>query len=594
MLHPLCSFAGTGKDNGLMKRTFPMALSSALLAGCLLLGCSPAEYTVTFDDNYSGQTLSTQTVRSGKTVEEVTDPVREGYTFLGWFQDSTLNTPWDTAADKVKGNTTLYAGWDRDTGDAITDSASDKDFSSLTTPGSQESAYTYQSYFLPGADGTSQPYVGDPMPYWEDGTCYIYYLKEAGDSYNHSVYLATTTDFVTYTEYDDPVLEASRSGGQDSWIGTGSVVKAGDKYYFFYTGHSDSATMEYAEKIMVAVGDSPLAFEKLEGWEITPPAELGQKRDFRDPQCYYDPATDTITMTVTASQSGTARILKYTLSGDLNTVQYDGIIFTDPVGEVYNLECSDTFQMGDKWYLTYSAQDDTLWYAMSDTPYGPYVDPVRLDGKLFYAAKHVEDGANAYMVGWARRSESPSSTQEVSAWGGNLVVQKLCQNADGTLCLAPVDGVADSFSVRRALAVDLPHVGIEAGTLYTYADAFTCYESFRLTGEFTFTGEGSFGLSFDYNGDQEKNKLISLSPADGMVRLLFNEGSTPIAETAVDLQPGQTYSFTYIQEGSVGVFYLDGQAALTVRIYGASGKTIQLFAENNTVTFTSLREYTRP
>ena len=96
------------------------------------------------------------------------------------------------------------------------------------------------------------------------------------------------------------------------------------------------------------------------------------------------------------------------------------------------------------------------------------------------------------------------------------------------------------------------------------------------------------------DGEQEKNQLFTISPDDGMVRLLFNEGSTPIAETAVNLQPGQTYSFTYLQEGSVGTFYIDGQAALTVRIYGASGKTIQLFAENNTVAFTSLREYTRP
>ncbi len=31
---------------------------------------------------------------------------------------------------------------------------------------------------------------------------YIYYLKDRGDSRNHSVYLATTTDFVNYTEYD--------------------------------------------------------------------------------------------------------------------------------------------------------------------------------------------------------------------------------------------------------------------------------------------------------------------------------------------------------------------------------------------------------
>ena len=43
----------------------------------------------------------------------------------------------------------------------------------------------------------------------------------------------------------------------------------------------------------------------------------------------------------------------------------------------------------------------------------------------------------------------------------------------------------------------------------------------------------------------------------------------------------------------MGVFYIDGEAALTVRIYGASGKPIKLFAENNTVTFTSLRQYTK-
>jgi hypothetical protein len=59
------------------------------------------------------------------------------------------------------------------------------------------------------------------------------------------------------------------------------------------------------------------------------------------------------------------------------------------------------------------------------------------------------------------------------------------------------------------------------------------------------------------------------------------------------LEKGKTYSFTYIQEGSVGVFYLDGVAALTVRIYGASGKPVMLFAENNSVLFTSLRQYTR-
>ena len=578
-----------------MKTKYIWCMVMSLWVSLAVCGCGAgAEHQVRFNVNYDmGGIYSEQTVRSGRKVTPPDIPVRNGYVFLGWFQDEGLTQEWDLDADKVSGDMTLYAGWDTDTGDEISDAGDDKDFSDLRTPGSQEEAYEYRLFFLPQKDDNSQPYVGDPMPYYEDGVYYIYYLKDGGDSYNHSVYLATTTDFMTYTEYDGPVLEASRSGGQDGWIGTGSVVKADGVYYFFYTGHTDSAALEYKEKIMVAVGNSPTSFEKLEGWEITPPDELGQKNDFRDPQAYYDPDTKSIVLTVTASQSGVARILKYTLSADLETAVYDGIIFTDPVGGFWNLECSDTFRIGDTWYLTYSAQDDTLWYASSDHAYGPYGEPKRLDGKLFYAAKHVGDGENVYMAGWARRSESASSTQDVAGWAGNLEVQKLVQEEDGTLQLAPVDSIADSFSVRRALATEDTHTYVEAGSLFSYTDMFTCYESFMITGEFRYTGEGSFGLSFDYNGRSEKNKLISVSPADQKIQLLFNEGSTLIAETEVSLAPGKDYSFTYIQEGSAGVFYIDGMAALTVRIYGASGKPIRLFAENNAVTFSSLRQYTR-
>lgn len=569
---------------------------AACLALCLLLcgmlsGCQ-SEYTVSFDPNYSGgEAITSQTVPARQTVS-APNLTREGYVFLGWFRDMGLTQAWNIDTDKVKSDMTLYAGWDRDTGDAFTDPGNDMDFSSLTSPESQEAAYRYQAYFLPAVDDAGQPYVGDPMPFYEDGVYYIYYLKEKGDSRNHSLYLATTTDFVHYTEYDNAVLESTPSA-QDDWIGTGSVVNVDGTYYLFYTGHTDGP-MEYKEKVMVAVGDSPLAFEKLDGWDLTPPDELGQKRDFRDPQAYYDPETGNITLTVTAAQDGVARILKFTLSADLQTATYDGIIFTDPTGDFWNLECSDTFRMGNTWYLTYSGQDDTLWYAASDAPYGPYGEAKRLDGKLFYAAKHVEDGENAFMVGWARRSDPVSSTVGVTDWAGNLTVQKIVQGEDGSLTLAPVDAVAGGFTARRALAVEEPHVFVEAEEERTYTDAFTCYESFLLSGEFRYTGEGTFGISFDFNGDPGLNKFITLNPAENKLQLWFNEGDTLITETAVDLRPGETYSFAYIQEGSVGIFYIDGMASLTVRLYGASGKTIQLYAENNSVLFSSLREYTRP
>lgn len=575
------------------KRILALSLVVILALSLLLCGCDTSEYCVSFEGNYPGcESYGSVTVRAGSRLTQTPDPKREGYVFLGWYTDAGLTNRWDISKDKVKSAVTLYAAWDRDTGDSIVFPQNDKNFSSLRTPGSQENAYDYQINFLPEQDGTKQPYVGDPMPYYEDGVYYIYYLKDGGDSFNHSIYLATTTDFVTYKEQDAPVLESSRSGGQDSWIGTGSVVKVGSKYYLFYTGHNSSGAMEYKEKVMVAVSDNLTSFQKVEGWAITPDASLRQKNDFRDPQAYYDPATNSISLTITASQDNVARVIKYTVSADLKTWHYDGIIFSNPVGNFWNLECTDTFCIGDVWYVTYSAQDDTLWYAASNNPYGPYGQPKRLEGKLFYAAKHVEDGENAYMVGWARRSESPSSTQDVAAWGGNVVIQKIVQKENGELILAPVEAVLEALNQRRELLTSDPHIFLRSGALNSYTDAFTCYERFVITGEFTFTGSGSFGLAFDYNGKENKYKLISLSPSEGKLQLFFNEGDTLIAETQIQLEKGKLYSFTYIQEGSVGVFYLDGQAALTVRIYGASGKPIMLFTQNNAVLFSSLRQYT--
>ncbi len=468
----------------------------------------------------------------------------------------------------------------------------DKDFSTLRSPGAQETAYDYSHFFLPEKDSKGQGNVGDTMPYYEDGTYYVYYLKDEGDSYNHSIYLATTTDFVTWNETQTSIIESDHGNAQDSMIGTGSVVKVGSKYYFFYTGHTISSTAEFKETIMVAEGDTPTSFTKKTGWEITPDSSLGQKNDFRDPQAYYDAASDTITLTVTASQSGVARVIKYTLKGDLTGVQYGGIIYTKPanvdMGVCYNLECSDTFQIGDKWYLTFSAQDDTMWYTVADTQYGPYTAaPKRLDGHIFYAAKHASDGENTYLIGWARRSESPSSTQDVKAWAGNMIAQKVVSDGNGGIVLAPVDAYLQNTVGRKLLCNK--DVEVKSGD---YTEAFTCQERYVVTGAFSYSGTGDFGLAFDYNGRQEKYKLITLSPEKQTLSLSFNLGDTLITQVPVSIKANETYTFTYVQEGSVGVFYLDGQIAFTVRIYGASGKAVMLYAKGNNVKFSELKQFT--
>lgn len=448
-------------------------------------------------------------------------------------------------------------------------------------------------FYLPEKVGPIQPFVGDCMPYYEDGIYYIYYLKEGGDSYHHSIYLATTTDFLTYTEYDKPILEAGEAPAQDDWVGTGSVVKAGDTYYLFYTGHTDTDSFEYAETVMLATGSDLTSFEKVGEWEITPDDSLNQKRDFRDPQGYYDEEAGEFHFTITASQDGIARILKYTVSGDLSEITYDGIIFTDPVGKVYNLECSDTFRIGDTWYLTYSAQDDVLWYATSSEQYGPYSEPKCLDGPLFYAAKHVESEDGVYMVGWARRSSSERDTRKVSEWAGNLLVQQVHQLPDRSIILEPVDSVAAQYQIECSLSSGDSVPDLSAEGEKVYCELGTAGDSFLLEGNFCYEEDGPFGLAFDYKDGEEDYKLITIDPEEQKLILQFRGGSAAPASEDVRLEEGTDYHFTYIQEDSVGVFYIEDTAAFTVRLYGVNDKPFFLYAEDNQVSFSDLTLYTR-
>ena len=67
-------------------------------------------YTVTFDTN-GGSEVDPVTVDAGSTVTKPADPTKSGYTFGGWYKDSTLQTPWNFANDTVTADTTLYAKW---------------------------------------------------------------------------------------------------------------------------------------------------------------------------------------------------------------------------------------------------------------------------------------------------------------------------------------------------------------------------------------------------------------------------------------------------------------------------------------------------
>jgi uncharacterized repeat protein (TIGR02543 family) len=67
---------------------------------------------VTFDSN-GGTDVPVQKQMYGELLEEPEDPVREGYTFTGWYKDPACDDLWDVETDTIESDTNLYAGWQK-------------------------------------------------------------------------------------------------------------------------------------------------------------------------------------------------------------------------------------------------------------------------------------------------------------------------------------------------------------------------------------------------------------------------------------------------------------------------------------------------
>ena len=65
-------------------------------------------FTVRFDTD-GGSRVDSVRVLYSETVPLEEQPVKEGYTFTGWYRACT--NAWDVQNDRVEGSMTLYAGW---------------------------------------------------------------------------------------------------------------------------------------------------------------------------------------------------------------------------------------------------------------------------------------------------------------------------------------------------------------------------------------------------------------------------------------------------------------------------------------------------
>lgn len=464
-----------------------------------------------------------------------------------------------------------------------------------------ENLATYSAFYKP-QDGSR---VGDTMPYYEDGVYHIFYLKDGGGVSSHPVYRVDTADFVRYEE-KGLVLSAGDSNGGEAMIGTGSIVKHGNDYLFFYTGHPAMG----AETVRVAISEGNLdGFEKKEDF-ILSPADYGFADDFRDPEVRWSEEDGCYYCIVSTRKDGCAVLAQFTLSETLETVDAPSVLYTDTHG--FNvLECPTYFEWNGRYYITYSAQDlnmgDTeeltsssyaltgskgcVYYLSSENPFEGWralANP-QLDSKVFYAGK-VARGSDTMLVGWAAQRDVNATYKY--AWGGSLVAHRLVQNDDGALSLTYPQAYASHFDVKQPLLLKNPAgEATDELSLISSNGSFNPVANekleYRLSMNVNFSsGVSEFGLVFGLKDNLYDAVKVTINPLAGKIRAQYGQNSE-IASNFLTLEADTDYRIDVFAEGSNFVLYFEG-VAFTFKARNVGNRRIALFAQDGIVEFSDI------
>nr|WP_315222114.1 glycoside hydrolase family 32 protein [uncultured Flavobacterium sp.] len=472
------------------------------------------------------------------------------------------------------------------------------------------------SQWMGGSDPYySAGYTGDIMPFFDNGKFHIYFLhdaqnKPAGKGF-HDIHEYLSTDLAHFT-YEGQMIPYGKTNDPDFAVGTGSVVKVGNLYYFYYTGHNETAAFVQSnarESVLCATSSDLKNWTKLPAFKITAPAGY-YNYDFRDPHVFYNDELKKYSMLVsTQTEQGRKAVLLHFTTADPASGKWDvqAPIYTTTAQENYlMMECADIFKMGNYWYLMFSenwSSDKGTHYRMANSINGPWIKPEndKIDGEYFYAGKTASDGNKRYVFGWNAR-KTPENDLGNKDWAGNMVIHELIQNTGGTLGTQAPQSVKDLFSKKSGtIEVDVMTANVTAnnGTYTLSGTTEKAMLTFKAVGkkakiktELTLSNDaGSTGFAFHTNDAGSYYKII-FDIQNGKV-ISYNSASQEVTRIPFQFQTNTKYNIEIIMEGSVVVLYINGKEALTNRIYGRDQNKWGLISEGQNSTFSNL-QMTRP
>lgn len=294
---------------------------------------------------------------------------------------------------------------------------------------------TNMQYFKPVENHL---FSGDCMPYYHNGTFYVYWLLDEGHHAGldglggHQWALSTTTDLVNWKHY--PVALGINEEWEKS-LCTGSVIADKDKFYAFYATRVKEGDKVHEQLSYAVSTDGGLTYKKQKPNPFYYAPKECISRDFRDPKVFKDDdglfhlfISGNLKEPLLARCGG---YLVHLVSTDLKNWKET----ESPLkGQSDTPECADYFKWNDWYYLMYSIGGHTH-YLMSKEPYGPWIYPssqslIEYFGSVYKTAPFKDNRRIAVAYSPCRKDDKDYGDR---IWGGTILFRELHQEADGTL-----------------------------------------------------------------------------------------------------------------------------------------------------------------
>lgn len=459
--------------------------------------------------------------------------------------------------------------------------------------------------------GFHQPHgawVGDVIPWQEDGEFHLLYLHESRQDPKigmpwHRIVTGNLVDF-------EDAGESLASGGPaapDFNVYTGSIVVDADgTHHVFYTGQNPDHRGPDGQPLQLVMHAT--SFDGMQTWNRHPDDTFGatagyETADWRDPYVFWDADAALWRMLVTARHAdGPKRrrgVIAQCVSTDLSSWE-PAAPFWDPRRYIAH-ECPEVFHWGGWWYLVYSefSESFTTRYRMSRSLHGPWLVPEHdtLDGRAYYAAKSAARDGRRFFFGWIASREGAHDAGAWQ-WAGTMSVLEAEQRTDGTLAFHPADELRETFESPTPLLPTRTVLSAPDG----YADAISSSDApsaFRLIARFDIAEDTTeCGVLLRASPDGDAGYVLRLEPKRD--RLVFDRwprtttgteqwqisGDVPFAvelERPCRLEAG-SHELEVIVDGELCVATVDNAVVLSTRLYDRTSGRVGVFVGEGSIT----------